>query len=59
VVHWNCVQRRYPLEELLVDEFMLLQAMLKKPYHYIKVNEGMYHDLMVWNLFLDKFNSIC
>jgi len=31
---------------------------VKKPYHYIKVNEGMYQDLMVWNLFLDKFNGI-
>ena len=31
---------------------------VKKSYHYIKVNEGMYHNLMVWNLFLDKFNGI-
>lgn len=30
----------------------------KKPHHYIKITQGIYHDLMVWNLFLDKFNGV-
>lgn len=39
-------------------QIYLATSSLKKPHHYIRVTGGMYQDLLVWNLFLDKFNGV-
>ena len=36
----------------------LASSHAKKPHHYVRITEGMYQDLLVWELFLDKFNGI-
>ena len=39
-------------------QIYLVTSTAKKLYHYIRVTGGMYQDLLVWNLFLDKFNDV-
>ncbi|XP_063416228.1 uncharacterized protein LOC134697870 [Mytilus trossulus] len=36
----------------------LASSHAKKPHHYVRITEGMYQDLLVCELFLDKFNGI-
>ena len=36
----------------------LATSSAKKPHHFIRITGGMYQDLLVWNLFLDKFNGV-
>ncbi|XP_063426544.1 uncharacterized protein LOC134710223 isoform X1 [Mytilus trossulus] len=36
----------------------LASSHAKKPHHYVRITEGIYQDLLVWELFLDKFNGI-
>jgi hypothetical protein len=42
----------------LSRQIYLATSTAKKLYHYIRVTGGMYQDLLVWNLFLDKFNGV-
>ena len=47
-----------PAGRALNRQIYLATSTAKKLYHYIRVTGGMYQDLLVWNLFLDKFNDV-
>jgi hypothetical protein len=47
-----------PASRAFSRQIYLATSTAKKLYHYIRVIGGMYQDLLVWNLFLDKFNDV-